>query len=254
MLPKPQKNLLLPSNYRPITLLNVDHKIIASAINNRMKSHLNTLIKPGQNGFIKGRHIGDNIRLLFDVIDFADLNDTLSAVLAVDIFKAFDSLKWEFIYQVLEKYGFGSSILDWIKTLYAQPVCRLTNNNFLSDSFAVHKGVRQGDPLSPTLFVLCIECLASALRANSQYVGLQLGSSNVKISIFADDTIVYLDGTVNQFEIVSAIFPKFAMFSGCTINWNKSKAFYVGASKRWQKKRCLTLVCNGLMILYNILA
>ena len=236
MLPKPQKDLLLPSNYRPITLLNVDYKIIASAINNRMKSHLNTLIKPGQNGFIKGRHIGDNIRLLFDVIDFADLNDTLGAVLAVDIFKAFDSLKWEFIYQVLEKYGFGSSILHWIKTLYAQPVCRLTNNNFLSDSFAVHKGVRQGDPLSPTLFVLCIECLASALRASSQYVGLQLGSSNVKISLFADDTIIYLNRTVNQFEIVSAIFTKFATFSGCTINWNKSKAFYIGASKRWQKK------------------
>ena len=113
MLPKPQKDLLLPSNYyRPITLLNVDCKIIASAINNnRMKSHLNTLIKPGQNGFIEGRHIGDNIRLLFYVIDFADFNDNLGAVLAVGMFKAFDSLKWEFIYQVLEKYGFGSSIL-----------------------------------------------------------------------------------------------------------------------------------------------
>ena len=132
MLPKPQKDLLLPSNYyRPITLLNVDCKIIASAINNnRMKSHLNTLIKPSQNGFIEGRHIGDDIRLLFDVIDFADLNDNLDAVLAVGIFKAFDSLKWEFICQVLEKYGFGSSILHRIKTFYAQPVCRLTNNNF----------------------------------------------------------------------------------------------------------------------------
>ena len=133
-----------------------------------MKSHLNTLIKPGQNDFIKGRHIGDNIRVLFDVMDFADLNGTLGAFLAVNVFKAFDYLKWEFIYQVLEKYGFGSSILYWIKTFYAQPVCRLTNN-FLSDSFAIHKGVGQGGPLSPTLFVLCIECLASALRANSQY-------------------------------------------------------------------------------------
>ena len=234
--PKPQEDLLLPSNYQLITLLNVDYKIIASTINNRMKSHLNTLIKPGQNGFIKSRHIGDNIRPLSDVIDFADLNDTLGAVLAVDIFKAFDSLKWEFIYQVLEKYGFGSYILHWIKTFYVPPVCRLTNNNFLPDSFAIHKGVRQGDPLSPTLFVLCIECLASALRANSQYVGLQLGSSNVKISLFADDTIIYLDGTVNQFEIVFAIFTKFGMFSGCTINWNKSKAFYIGASKHWQEK------------------
>ena len=88
----------------------------------------------------------------------------------------------------------------------------------------------------PTLFVLSIECLASALRANSQYVGLQLESSNVKISLFADDTIIYVDETINQFEIVFAIFTKFAMSSGCTINWNKYKAFYIGASKRCQEK------------------
>ena len=121
---------------------------------------------------------------------------------------------------MLEKYGFRSSILHWIKTFYAQPVCKLTNNNFLSDSFAIYKGVTQDDPLSPTLFVLYIECLASALRAYSQNVGLQLGSSNVKISLFADGTIIYLilDRTVNQFAIVFAIFTKFGMFSGCTIN------------------------------------
>ena len=126
------------------------------------------LNKPGQNGFIKGRHIGDNILLLFDAIDFADVNDTLGAVLAADILEAFDSLKWEFIYQVLEKYGYGSYILHWIKTFCASPACRLTNNNFLSDSFAIHKGDRQRDPLSPTLFVFSSECLASVLRTNNQ--------------------------------------------------------------------------------------
>ena len=93
MLPKPQKDMLLPSNYRTITLPNVVYKIIVSTINNnRMKSHLNISIKPGQNGFIKCRHIGDNIRLLCNVIHFADLNDTSNAVLAVGVFKAFDTL------------------------------------------------------------------------------------------------------------------------------------------------------------------
>ena len=67
-------------------------------------------------------------------------------------------------------------------------------------------------------------------------MGLQRGSSKVKISLFADDTSTYLNGTVNKFKIVFAIFTKVGMFSGCTINWNKPKAFYIGASKRWQEK------------------
>ena len=78
---------------------------------------------------------------LMSLISLVLINDrpTLGAVLAVDIFNAFDSFKWKFIYQVLEKYGFRSFIFHWIKTFYASPVCRLANNNFLTDLFVIHK-------------------------------------------------------------------------------------------------------------------
>ena len=88
----------------------------------------------------------------------------LVAVLFVDFFKAFDYLKWDFLFKVLNKYGFSLATISIAKLLYKNSNCRIINNNFLSSPFDVRRGVRQGDPLSPTLFILSIECLAISLR------------------------------------------------------------------------------------------
>ena len=132
---KPQNDLSFPTNYRPTTLLNIDYKIIASIINARINIYLNDLIKPGQNDFIKGRHIQDNIRLLFDVIDLAQDEDIAGAVLTVDIYKGFGSLTWDFILNVISIYDFGPVITNWLKTFYTGPFCRVMNNNFVSNRF-----------------------------------------------------------------------------------------------------------------------
>ena len=113
---KCNKDPLLPSSYRPITLLNIDYRIIASVINSRMKCYLNELIRPGQNTFIKGRHIGDNIRLLFDVIDLTAAHEIPGTIFTADIFKGFDSLNKDFMFRVVLKYCFGSIIVKWLKT------------------------------------------------------------------------------------------------------------------------------------------
>ena len=158
LIPKRNKNPLLTSTYRPITLLNIDYKIIASVINSRMKCYLNELIRPGQNAFIKSRHIGDNIRLLFDVIDLTAANEIPGSIFTANICKAFDLLNWDFMLRVVEKYCFGSTVLNWIKTFYTMPICKIASSNLLSEIFSIGRGVRQGDPLSPTLFILYIEC------------------------------------------------------------------------------------------------
>ena len=103
LIPKKGKNPLSPSSYRPITLLNCDCKLISKLVNNRMKRFLKTLTHSDQSGFVKGRYIGDNIRLLFDIIDFTEFKQPPGAVLFVDFFKAFDSLKWKFLFKVLKK-------------------------------------------------------------------------------------------------------------------------------------------------------
>ena len=140
-----------------------------------MKCYLNELIRPGQNAFTKGRHIGDNIPLLFDVIYLTATSEIPGSIFTADICKAFDSLNWDFMFRVVEKYCFGSTVLKWIKTFYTMHVCKIASSNFLSEKFSVDRGVRQGDPLSPTLFILCNECLASILRDSHLFNGLKIG-------------------------------------------------------------------------------
>ena len=121
------------------------------------------LIVADQNGFVKSRNIEDNIRLMFDIIDYANCKKVSGTVFFVDLRKAFDSLKWSFIFKMLNLYGFGSTIIKWFKILHKKPKSRNINNNVLSCFFVVKKGVRHGGPLSPTIFVLCIEYLAAML-------------------------------------------------------------------------------------------
>ena len=238
LIPKPGKDCLNVSNYRPITLLNCDYKIISKVINNRLCCLLPKLIKNDQNGFIKGRNIGDNIRLMLDVIDYANYKNGPGAVLSIDLCKAFDSLKWPFIFATLKLYGFGS--ISWIKILYKNPKCRIVNNSFLSPFFYVHKGVRQGDPLSPTIFVLCVEYLAVMLRHSEQYQGFEIERHRFKVSLFADDTVIYLNGNPSQFNYVFDILDSFGKKSGCKVNLSKSYAFYVGSSKKNKVKPFLS--------------
>ena len=91
LIPKKGKNPLSPSSYRPITLLNCGYKLISKLVNNRIKRFLKTLTNSDQSGFVKGRYIGDNIRLLFDIIDYTEFKQLPGAILFVDFFKAFDS-------------------------------------------------------------------------------------------------------------------------------------------------------------------
>lgn len=230
LIPKPKKDPLFITNYRPITLLNVDYKIISKVINNRIKANFDQLVNKDQNGFIKGRFIGDNLRLLFDIIDLADATQSPGAVLSLDIYKAFDTIEWHFIYNVMKTIGFGDKMLHWLKCCYNNPTSKITNNNFLSRSFKVGRGVRQGDPLSPTLFVLCMECLASALRIED-FEGIKLKGNEYKVSLFADDTLVFLRGDQDDFDKVFTVVKDFGRSSGCNMNINKTLAFYIGSKR-----------------------
>ena len=118
LLPKKDKDHLLIKNYRPITLLTVDYKILAKCLANRIKRFMNDLIHPDQSGFLKGRNIGNNVRLIFDIIEYTQTNEIPGAIVLLDIEKAFDSVNHNFLFHTLKQFNFGTKFIDWIRTLH----------------------------------------------------------------------------------------------------------------------------------------
>ena len=117
-----------------------------------------------------------------------------------------------------------------IKLLHKNSNCRIINNNLLSKPFDIRRGFRQGDPLSPTMFILLIECLAISLRNDRIFRGIKIENHCCKLSLFADDLTIYLTGNVHQFELAFMKLDIFALASGCKVNLQKSQAIYLGSN------------------------
>ena len=115
LIPKEDASLLLLQNWHPRTLLNVDYKIASKAIAKRLELLLPKLIYPDRTCFIKGRYIGENIRLISNIVDIFLKQKLPGILISLDFQKAFDSLKWPFMQRVLELFNFGVSINNWIK-------------------------------------------------------------------------------------------------------------------------------------------
>ena len=213
----------------PRPLLNCDYKIAAKAIANRLKTHLPNLINNDQTGFIKGRYIGENIRLIDTIINYASAKNIPGLLPFIDFEKAFDTLEWSFIQKTLLSFGFGPSIIQWFKTFYHKTESCILNNGWASDFFSVHRGVRQGCPLSPYLFVLSAEILAKAIRKNPFITGLSVKETEIRISQYADDTTLILDGSERSLTEALGILESFSKVSGLRLNAKKTEALWIGS-------------------------
>ena len=204
-----------PGNWRPISLLNTDYKIYTSIINERTKKIIPRIINNNQTGFVKGRFIIDNVVLLHEAIT---QKDPELITLFLDIKKAFDSLDHKSIIHILKKLKFSHTYIIAINNIYKNGTASVSQNGQLSTSFPIEVGVRQGDPLSPTLFVLAMELLARTLDKKLQ--GIQTGSTNYKYGMFADDTIILCKGIEDKNKAIKII-KQFQTATGLEINPSK---------------------------------
>ena len=115
-IPKPNKSRVNLKKWRPISLLNVIYKLASTVIANRFKKVLNNVINENQKGFIAGRFLGENIRLIYDVLSESKKQNISSLILFIDFEKAFDTVSWRFISEVLDYFNFGNSIKTWVTT------------------------------------------------------------------------------------------------------------------------------------------
>ena len=173
-LPKQGKTRDELKNWRPISLLNTTYKLISATLTNRLKRVLPNLIHAEQKGFMANRSIMDNTRRMMDIMVEMELWDRSGLILLVDYEKTFDSLSWDCISTTLHNFDFGEKMIKWIETLRLNSKSCVTLNGHLSDYFALERGCRQGDPISPYLFILCGETLSTAIRNDKQIEGLEI--------------------------------------------------------------------------------
>ena len=191
LIEKEGKNAMYVKNYRPITLLNVDYKILSKVLARRIKEVLGEIVHHDQVGYIKDRNIGEAVRLIDDMF-FNSLNQNNGYLAAADFEKAFDSVDHDFLFKVLELFGFGITFCSWVKILYTDISSCVMNGGRSTGYFSIERGVRQGDPLSPYLFLLAIEILAHAVRADIIFKGFKFGEQEVKHILYADDLTLFV--------------------------------------------------------------
>ena len=236
LIPKKNKPQQYLKNWRPISLLNCDYKIAAKAVATRMKRVLPDIINNDQTGFLKGRSIGENVRLLNSVISYAEQQNIPGMLLFIDFEKAFDTLEWKFLEKTLRFYNFGDSLITWIKLLYTDISSSIQNDGWSSEFFQLNRGVRQGCPLSPYLFILCVEILGNAIRNSDQIKGICVLDSECKISQYADDTTLILDGSEKSMQQSFSLLDSFTSISGLRINYEKTEALWIG-TMRFQRRK-----------------
>lgn len=218
-------------NWRPISLLNVDYKLCARVLAGRLLKVIHSVVAPDQTCGVPGRFIGENVALLRDVAYYASETNSPLAILSLDQEKAFDRVDWNFLLSVLRRMGFGLSFVNWVKLLYSDIRSAIIVNGYTSDPFKPSRGVRQGCPLSPLLYVLSIEVLAVNLRAHPEIVGLRLPgvvSPLPALSLYADDTSVISlsdSATTAVFDVYSS----FEKGTGAKLNLNKCEGLWLGA-------------------------
>lgn len=204
-LPKPGKTPDQPANFRPISLLNSDIKLYAKMLAGRLSSVLPTLINRDQVGFIRGRQAPDGTRRLINIISQLESSKTPAILFSLDAEKAFDRINWQFMFRVLEKFGFVGNIHSAIAALYSTPSARVLVNGTLSKPFSISNGTRQGCPLSPLIFDMVMEPLAEAIRSHSGISGVNIADIQHKISLFADDVILTLTDVEHSLPNVTSL-------------------------------------------------
>ena len=230
----------LLKNYRPICLSNVDYKIFAFVLANRLQKVINNLVSQDQTGYIKKRYIGTNIRKIIDTIDYLETNNKSGVLLLLDFEKAFDSVEWPFIISTLKQFNFGPQFIKWISIIYNNPKAIIKNNGHLSNKIELHRGIRQGCPISGLIFLLVLEILATRLKENENIKGINIDSGphtiELKISQFADDTALLLLDE-NQIEHVFSVVNNFENLAGLKLYVDKTEGLWLGSSK-YRQNNC----------------
>ena len=216
---------------RPISLVGSLYKILLKVLANRIKRVMSLAISQHQNAFVEGRQILDAVLIANEAVDSILRGNEKGILCKLDIEKAYDHIRWDFLLQMLERMGFGPKWIRWINWCISTASFSVLINGSPSGFFRSSRGLRQGDPLSPYLFVIGMEALSCLLKravegnfiAGCRFGGRDGGEIVISHILYADDTIIFCDANAEQLMYLRWTLMWFEAFSGLKINLHKSE-------------------------------
>ena len=233
-------------DFRPISLVHSFARLLTKILARRLGPRMDELVGPNQTAFIAGRCIQDNFLLVKESARILHRRKIPTLLLKVDIAKAFDSISWPFLLSVLRQRGFGPRWLRWIALLLRSASTSVLVNGFAGDVFRNSRGLRQGDPISPLLFVIAMDVL-SAMFQTVERAGVisSLAAVGVRhrVSLYADDVVIFAKPCAAEVAAVWKVLDCFGSVSGLMANPAKSFAAPIRCTEAELLDRAVALPC-----------
>lgn len=214
-------------NWRPVSLLCSDYKLLSKTLALRLSEVIEQVIHPDQSYYVPGRSIFDNVSFVRDILDVSKLFKLHCALISLDQEKAFDRVEHKYLWKALTAFSFCEDFVEMIKVLYTDVESVLKVNGGLCNPFNVGRGIRQGCSLSGMLYTIAIEPLLQQIRANMN--GLQIAgfNCNIHLAVYADYVIVLINSQ-RDIDILKKLLEDFKVLSSAKVNWGKSEAIMCG--------------------------
>lgn len=253
LMPKKGKNTLILKNWRALTMLNVDYKIVAKALANRLKMVLPDIIDKDQTGFMKGRNIATNIRKYMEIIEYCDTLQFPAMAMSVDFEKCFDMLEHDAIFNIMKLFNFGDNFINMIRTLFLNFDSCIQCNGHVSNFFPITRSTFQGSPISSFLFLLCGQFFHDMIKQNDKIKGVSVGEYDCLISQFADDTDLFLQFDQETLDEVIKTFSILQNNVGLKVNYDKMTIYRLGSIANTNAKLYTRKPFNWTNALPNVL-
>ena len=221
----------LLKNWRPVSLLNTDYKILSKIITKRIKKILAKIIPNNQKCGVKGRNISDILIAIDSIITYYENLNEGAIIVTLDQEKAFDRVNHEYMIQTLEHIGFHGNIITWIKAMYTNITSQINVNGKLTTKIPIQRSVRQGCPLSMILFTITTIPLIHMIENNNKIRGIKTKFNNeIKVLAYADDMTIFITNN-SGIEETYKIYKKYALASECKLNEDKTEILRLGTWK-----------------------
>jgi hypothetical protein len=222
-----------PSEYRPIALCNVTRKIITKTIANRLKGILPDIINQNQSAFVPGRLTTDNTLVAYEIFHYFNHSSNKRGFMGVKthMAKAYDRVEWRFLQTTMEAMGFPHQLTDTIMNCVTSVTFSILINGQPSQSFTPQRDLRQGDPLSPYLFIICANVLSNLItnaQISKKLHGIKIahGAPEVSHLLFADDSLFFCRVKKEKAKEIHNILLEYQEASGQLVSVEKSEIIY----------------------------